>query len=142
MERGDLVSDDLMIGLIRERIAAPDARSGFILDGFPRTVAQAEALDRMLASSGSGIAAVINLVVPEPVLVDRLHGRAAQEGRSDDRPETILERLRVYHVKSEPLVGFFRGRQLLTDVSGLGDVAEVAGRIDSALEGRRSRGAA
>lgn len=142
MERGELVPDELMIGLIRERLGAPDARSGFILDGFPRTVAQAEALDRTLADNGSGIASVINLVVPEPVLVDRLHGRAAQEGRSDDRPETIRERLRVYHVKSEPLVDFFRGRRLVTDVEGLGDVTEVADRIDRALQARSSRGAA
>ena len=142
MESGELVSDDLMIGLIRERIAAPDARRGFILDGFPRTVAQATALDRLLDGNGSRISAVINLLVPEPVLVDRLHGRAAQEGRSDDRPETILERLRVYHEKSEPLVGYFRDRRLLTEVDGMGDVHEIADRIDRALEANASEGAA
>jgi adenylate kinase len=141
MERGELVSDDIMVGLIRERIAEPDARDGFILDGFPRTPAQAAALEELLGGNGNGISAVINLLVPEPVLVDRLHGRAAQEGRTDDRPDTILERLRVYHEKSEPLVGYFRKRGLLTDVDGLGDVHEIAERIDRALAAK-ARGAA
>jgi adenylate kinase len=142
MERGELVSDDLMIGLIRERIAAPDARGGFILDGFPRTVNQAAALDRLLDGNGNRISAVINLLVPEPVLVDRLQGRALHEGRSDDRPETIRERLRVYHDKTEPLVGYFKDRGLLTDVDGQGDVREIASRIERALATRESKGAA
>src|SRR5512132_4325746 len=85
MEAGELVPDDLMIGLIRERLSQPDARDGFILDGFPPTVDQAKALERLLAETGNGrgLRSVINLVVPEPVLVDRLYGRSAQEHRSD-----------------------------------------------------------
>ena len=75
----------------------------------------------------------MNLSVPDAVVVDRLHGRAKEEGRSDDRPETILERLRVYQQKTEPLVGFYRGRRLLTDVDGMGDIAEIADRIDQAV---------
>lgn len=133
MEAGELVSDDLMIALIRDRIALPDAAAGFILDGFPRTVDQATALERLLAGNGSAVSAVVNLSVPEAVVVDRLHGRAKDEGRADDRPETILERLRVYQEKTEPLAGFYRGRRLLTDVDGMGDVNEVAERIDQAL---------
>lgn len=133
MEAGELVSDDLMIALIRDRIADSDASAGFILDGFPRTVEQAAALERLLAGNGGALSAVVNLSVPEAVLVDRLHGRSKDEGRSDDRPETILERLRVYHQKTEPLVGYYRGKGLLADVDGMGDIAEIAEKIDRAL---------
>ncbi len=133
MDAGELVSDDLMNALIRDRIGAPDASAGFILDGFPRTVEQAAALERLLAGNGGALSAVVNLSVPEAVLVDRLHGRSKDEGRSDDRPETILERLRVYHQKTEPLVGFYRGKGLLADVDGMGDIAEIAEKIDQAL---------
>ena len=122
MEAGELVPDDLMIALIQGR-----------LDGFPRTVQQAESLEKLLAGNGTALNAVLNLSVPEAVLVDRMHGRALEEGRADDRPETILERLRVYRDKTEPLVGFYRGRRLLADVDGMGDITEVSDRIDQAL---------
>ena len=133
MDAGELVSDDLMISLIQDRLSLPDASRGFILDGFPRTPAQAAALEGLLAGNGQAISAVVNLSVPDAVVVDRLHGRAEDEGRSDDRPETILERLRVYQQKTEPLAGFYRGRRLLTNVDGMGDVAEIAERIDQAV---------
>jgi len=133
MEAGELVSDDLMIGLIRARLMMPDAARGFLLDGFPRTVDQAEALERLLAGNGTPLTAVLNLSVPETVLVDRMHGRAIEEGRADDRPETILERLRVYRQKTEPLAGFYRGRGILMDVDGMGDIEEISERIDQAL---------
>jgi adenylate kinase len=140
MEAGELVSDDLMIALIRERMAAPDARAGFVLDGFPRTVDQAAALDRLLEGNGTDVSAVLNLSVPETALIDRLAGRSGQENRSDDRRETVLERLRVYHEKTEPLVEFYRGRGLLTNVDGMGDIAEIADRIGGALERKRASG--
>jgi len=133
MEAGELVPDDLMIGLIRARLSAPDAAKGFILDGFPRTVEQAAALDLLLAGNGTPLTGVLNLSVPEAVLVDRMHGRAVEEGRADDRPETILERLRVYRQKTEPLAGFYRGRGILMDVDGMGDIEEISERIDQAL---------
>jgi len=150
MERGDLVPDETMIVLIGERLSAPDARGGFILDGFPRTVAQAEALERLLsAGNGSsaggnagGISAVLNLSAPEPVLIERLSGRSGQEGRADDRPETILERLRVYSEKTEPLIRHFRDRGILTDVPGVGEISDVAQRINQAVGETLSRGAA
>jgi adenylate kinase len=135
MEAGELVPDDVVIGLIRERIAAADAARGFILDGFPRTVAQAQALDRLLEDNGSPLDAVVNLAVPEATLLERLIGRAEQEGRSDDRPETIRERLRVYGEKNDPLVAFYEKAGLLTRVDGLGAVDDVTARIDRVLSG-------
>ncbi len=133
MEAGELVSDDIMIGLIRERISQPDARPGFLLDGFPRTVEQAVALDGLLKGNEKRLSSVVNLSVPEAVLIDRLAGRSGQENRSDDRRETVLERLRVYRQKTEPLTEFYRRRGLLTDVDGVGEVSEVADRISRAV---------
>jgi adenylate kinase len=140
MEAGGLVPDDLMIQLIRERLSEADAREGFILDGFPRTVDQAKALEQLLADTGNGLglSGVINLEVPEAVLVDRLHGRSNEEHRTDDRPDTILERLKVHHSKTEPVIGFYRERGLLADVDGIGDVDEITQRIDQALRPRQS----
>jgi adenylate kinase len=135
MEAGELVPDDLVIDLARDRIAAPDARRGFLLDGFPRTTAQARALDRLLEGNGEALNAVINLLVPEKTLTERMLGRAAMEGRSDDRPETVAERLRVYREKTAPLVEHYRAAGLLKDVDGSGEIFEVAGRIDQALAG-------
>ncbi len=133
MEAGELVSDDLMIGLIRERISQPDARPGFLLDGFPRTVEQAVALDGLLGGNEKRLSTVVNLTVPEAVLIERLEGRSGQEGRSDDRRETVLERLRVYRQKTEPLIEFYRRRGLLRDVDGVGEVSEIADRISLAV---------
>jgi adenylate kinase len=133
MEAGELVSDDLMIGLIRERISQPDARPGFLLDGFPRTVEQAVALDSLLKGNEKRLSTVVNLSVPEAVLIDRLAGRSGQENRSDDRRETVLERLRVYRQKTEPLIEFYRRRGLLTEVDGVGKVSEIADRISGAV---------
>ena len=135
MKGGKLVPDEVVIGLIRERIATPDSARGFILDGFPRTVAQAQALDRLLEDIGSPLDAVVNLAVPEATLLERLIGRASQEGRSDDRPETIRERLRVYGEKNDPLVAFYERAGLLTRVDGLGAVDDVTARIDGVLRG-------
>ena len=142
MERGELVPDATMIELVRERLALPDVRRGFILDGFPRTVAQARALERELAGNGRAVEAVINLSVPEEVLIERLAGRAGAEGRADDRPEAVRERLRVYGEKTAPLIEFFRERGVLSDVPGVGDVSEVAERIERVLGAPRSQGAA
>jgi len=133
MEKGELVSDSLIVALIHGRIGARDARDGFILDGFPRTLEQGRALEALLAQGGQGLAAAVNFEVPEAVLVERMLGRAGAEGRADDRPETIRERFRVYRDKTEPLIGFYRDRGLLADVDGVGTVADVASRLDEAL---------
>lgn len=133
MEKGELVSDALIIALMRERMAAPDARHGFILDGFPRTLEQGRALEALIAERGEGLSAAVNFGVPEAALVERMLGRAKAEGRADDRPETIRERLRVYREKTEPLIGFYGERGLLADVDGVGAVDAVAARVDEAL---------
>jgi adenylate kinase len=140
MEAGELVSDDLMVGLIRERLDQPDTRQGFILDGFPRTVAQAAALDGLLGGNERGLSAVVNLAVPEAVLIDRLQGRSGSESRADDRRETVLERLRVYREKTEPLVELYRRRGLLADVDGVGEVPEIADRIARAVSSAAAAG--
>ena len=143
MEKGELVSDDLIVALVRERIGQRDARGGFILDGFPRTLAQAEALESTLSGNGDALSAVVNFSVPEAELTERMLGRARAEGRADDRPETIRERLRVYREKTEPLVGFYGQRDLIANVDGVGTVKEIAARIDEALSSvRRAGGAA
>jgi len=133
MARGELVPDELMIGLIRERIARRDAREGFILDGFPRTVPQAEALEALLSGNGHALSAVLNFSVPEPELVERMLQRARAEGREDDRPETIRERLRVYREKTEPLIGYYKKKDLVADVPGVGTIPEITARVEAAL---------
>jgi adenylate kinase len=135
MDAGELVPDDVVIGVIRDRTAEADARNGFLLDGFPRTLEQAVALDRLLAGNGAALDGVINLLVPEKTLIERMLGRAAQEGRSDDRPETVAERLRVYREKTAPLVEHYRGLGILSEVDGSGSIETVADRIDRALAG-------
>jgi adenylate kinase len=135
MDAGELVPDDVVIGVIRDRTAEADARNGFLLDGFPRTLEQAVALDRLLAGNGAALDGVINLLVPEKMLIERMLGRAAQEGRSDDRPETVAERLRVYREKTAPLVEHYRGLGILSEVDGSGSIETVADRIDRALAG-------
>ena len=143
MESGDLVPDDLMIALIRERIAAPDAADGFVLDGFPRTVDQALALERILNGNEKSVDVVVNLAVPEAVLIDRLAGRSDLEHRTDDRRDTVLERLKVYHQKTEPLIDFYRERGLLKEVDGIGTVPEITERLGNALrQGSPARGVA
>jgi adenylate kinase len=140
MEAGELVPDDLMIALIRERLSGADTQRGFLLDGFPRTVAQAKELDQLLATPGlagsGGLTAVVNLIVPEAVLVARLDSRSVQEQRADDSRSTVLERLRVYREKTAPLIGFYRNRGLLVDVDGVGEVGEIERRITEALASR------
>ena len=133
-DRGDLVSDELMIQLIRARLAEPDTGAGFVLDGFPRTVAQVEALDSMLEEIGRGLAVVLRFVVPDDVAVERLHGRALQEGRSDDTADVIRHRLDVFHRETAPAVDHYRDRGLLVDVDADRSVEDVFADVRSTLE--------
>jgi len=135
MEAGKLVPDEVVIGVAEQRLARPDAKQGFILDGFPRTVAQAEALDRMLPKLGVALERCVALAVDEEQLVERLLRRAEIEGRSDDNESAIRERMHEYEQKTKPLIEYYRGRGVLREVEGVGTLDEVARRIEQALDG-------
>ena len=130
MDAGDLVSDDLILGIVEERLAQPDAENGFLLDGFPRTDAQAQGLVEMLAPQGIDIA--IDIEVPDDVVTQRMLAR----GRDDDTPEAIQRRLQIYQEETAPLLHFFSSRGVLAAVDGLGTEQEVQNRIISAIESR------
>src|SRR5918995_2278147 len=132
LERGDLVPDDLMVGLIRERLADEDA---FVLDGFPRTVAQAEALDAMLEEIGKPLDAVILLRVSDEVATERLDARARQEGRADDSPAASRNRLRLYHELTEQVVDRYQLAGIEVVVDGEQSMDDVFADIQDALEG-------
>ncbi len=139
MERGELVPDDIVVRLIEERIEQPDCAKGFILDGFPRTLAQAEALDRMLEAHGKRIDAVIEIAVDDDRLIDRIRRRIAESGgaRSDDNEETLKKRLEVYHRQTAPLLPYYRRRGVLHSVDGMRSIEEVTAEIERILEGLR-----
>jgi adenylate kinase len=129
MDRGDLVPDEVVIAMVMARLAGGDCQAGFVLDGFPRTVNQAEALDRRLAGLGTPLDAALSFDVTEEELLRRLAGRAAAQHRSDDAEQTIRHRLEVFAIKTRPLIDYYRHRRLLTMVDGVGKVEEVTGRI-------------
>lgn len=139
MDRGELVPDDVVVALIAERIGEPDAKAGFILDGFPRTVAQADALERLLAERGLKLDAAVELKVDEERLVDRIETRTAEtrakgaELRSDDNPEVLKQRLSAYRKQTAPLIEHYRQKGLLKRVDGMRAIAEVAAAIDRVL---------
>lgn len=133
-DAGKLVPDDLMIDLIRERSEQDDVADGFVLDGFPRTMAQAEALDDMLREIEMPITVVLQLDVPEEICVDRLSKRAAEEGRVDDTPEAIRTRLELYRRETEPVIEHYRAQGNLVVVHGDRPVDDVFGEIQEALE--------
>jgi adenylate kinase len=133
-DRGDLVSDDLMIELIRTRIGQTDTENGFILDGFPRTTVQAEALDKMFGDIGRSFNVVFALQIPDEVAFERLRKRAEIEGRADDTDDGIRRRLENYHRETEPLIEYYRVRGNLVPIHGARTENEVFAEIQSALE--------
>jgi len=133
-DAGHLVPDDLMIALIRERLGEDDAREGFVLDGFPRTMPQAEALEEMLREIGRDLDIVFEFQLDDAVGVERMLRRAAEEGRADDTPEAIDERLRLYHLETEPLIEYYRARGNLVGIHADRPVSEVLREIQQALE--------
>jgi len=163
MDKGHLVSDDIMIAMIEKRIGAPDCQKGFILDGFPRTVPQAEALDAMLARRRLKLDYVIELAVDEAALVDRISGRFScancgasyhdrnkrpkVEGvcdvcdskdfvrRADDNAETVKARLAAYHAQTAPILPYYRAKGILRQVDGMAEIAEVTRQIEAILAG-------
>ena len=137
MDRGELVSDEIVIALIEEALPVAEAAGGAIFDGFPRTVAQAEALDDMLAKRGSRIDVVLRLKVDDEALLARVAGRFAAEGRFDDNPESFKVRLAAYNAQTAPLLPHYLAQGKLIEVDGMGAIDEVARQIDHALEGVR-----
>ena len=163
MEAGGLVSDDIVLSIVSERLDQPDIKNGFILDGIPRNVAQAETLDKMLEEKGLPLTAVVELVVDDDALVERITGRytcadcgkgyhdkfekPATEGvcdkcggsnfkrRADDNAETVRSRLNVYHEQTEPLVGYYTAKGIVKKVDGMADIDDVTSQIEEALNG-------
>lgn len=133
MARGELVSDEILLGMIRSRLSRQDVANGFILDGYPRNVAQANALEGVLAELNQPLQAVVQLDVASELLVERIAGRAKAEGREDDNPESVRKRLQVYSDSTAPVVGFYQDRGSLAKVDGVGSLDEVFARIMAAL---------
>ena len=135
MDRGDLVSDDIILGMIAERMHSPDCANGVILDGFPRTVAQADGLAAMMQDRGLSLDHVIEIEVDEAALFARIETRAAETGgtRSDDNAETLKKRLAVYHENTAPLLPYYADKGLLRTVDGMSGIDEVGRQIDGIL---------
>ena len=134
LDRGELVPDELIIDLIRERLDEPDAADGFVLDGFPRTMGQADALDSMLREIGRELTVVFALQVSDEICIERLLKRARQEQRPDDTPEAIRRRLELYHRETEPLIEHYRTLGVLIPIHADGTPNEVFAEIQAALE--------
>lgn len=133
MDAGRLVPDELVLAMMRERLSADDCRPGFLLDGFPRTLAQAHALAEMLDENGWPLDHAISLDVAESEILSRIQGRREQEARSDDDEATARQRLAVYEEQTKPLLEFYREAGLLTEIDGVGTPAEIYARISAVV---------
>ena len=133
MARGDLVSDEILLGMLEDRFSRDDTASGFILDGYPRNLAQAAALDALLVKLGTPFDAALQLEVDNEQIIARLAGRAQAEGRADDSPESVRHRLNVYDQQTAPVIAFYRDHDQLTVVDGVGSLDAVFDRIVKAI---------
>ena len=133
MDAGKLVSDDILLAMLEERLAQPDANNGFILDGYPRNLAQADALDHLLARIGQPLDAVVKLEVPNEAIIGRCEIRYAAEHRKDDDPAVVRDRLKVYAEQTAPVADFYAKRGTLQVVDGVGELDEVTARVKRAL---------
>jgi adenylate kinase len=133
MARGELVSDAILLGMLEDRFSRADTGNGFILDGYPRNLAQADALDRLLARIGQPMDYAVQLEVPAELLVERIAGRAKAEGRADDNPESVRKRLQVYEDQTAPVIDFYRQHGQLTVIDGVGELDAVFARIVEAI---------
>ncbi len=137
MDKGNLVTDEIVVGIIAQRLDAPDCADGVVFDGFPRTISQAESLDKFLSERDSPVDAVIELKVRDEALVDRIAKRSREAGgtRGDDTPETLRNRLEVYHKNTAPLLDFYARQGKLEAVDGMASISEVSTEIRRVLEG-------
>jgi adenylate kinase len=133
MDAGQLVSDDILLGMLEERLAQHDAKGGFILDGYPRNLAQADALDHLLAKLGQPLEAVVKLDVPSEAIISRCEIRFKAEGRADDNPDTVRKRLAIYAEQTAPVADFYAAHGKLQVVDGVGDLDDVTARVKRAL---------
>ncbi len=133
MARGDLVSDEILLGMLETRFSRPDTDGGFILDGYPRNLAQAAALDGLLVRIGQPMDVAVQLEVDNELLIDRLAGRARAEGRADDNPGSVRKRLAVYDEQTAPVIDFYRQHGQLVVVDGVGTLDQVFERILDAI---------
>ena len=140
MDRGELVTDDIVLGMLEERLTAGDTGNGFILDGYPRNSAQAQALESLLAKLGQPVDVAVLLDVDVELLISRLAGRAQAEGRSDDTPETVRNRLRVYTEQTAPVIDFYDAAGKLTRIDGVGSMEDITARVLAAINGLPSAG--
>lgn len=129
MDKGELVPDELIIGIIKDRIKEQDCQGGFLLDGFPRTIAQANALETMLSNEGLEIDSVVSVEVQDSEIITRILKRAEEEGRADDTEDVVKNRLQVYRNQTEPLKDYYKEKGKLSEVDGIGSVDEVFSRI-------------
>jgi adenylate kinase len=136
MDKGELVADEIVIGIVEERLAQPDAAKGFILDGFPRNISQAQVLDQMLVRIGQpAVGKAVHLTVDDEEIVRRLLDRATKEGRVDDKEDVIRHRIDVYNAETRPLLDYYRKQGKLVTVQGVGGLEEIFQRILAALQG-------
>lgn len=133
MDAGKLLPDDIILGIVGEKLKMPEMKNGFLFDGFPRTIVQAEGLDTMLKENGRSLDAVVSIEVPDEIVILRLLKRAEIEGRSDDNRSTIEHRLKVYYEQTEPLKKYYKVKGLLKSVDGVGSVDEIFERIKTVL---------
>jgi adenylate kinase len=133
MARGELVSDAILLGMLEDRFSRADTANGFILDGYPRNLAQADALDKLLARIGQPMDYAVQLEVPAELLVERIAGRAQAEGRADDNPDSVRKRLQVYDTQTAPVIDFYRQHGQLTVIDGVGELDAVFARIIEAI---------
>mgnify|MGYP006199449945 CR=1 FL=1 len=140
MAAGNLVSDEILLGMLEDRFSRADTAGGFILDGYPRNLAQADALGRLLQRIGQPMDFAVQLEVPTELLVERIAGRAQAEGRADDNPESVRKRLDIYNSQTAPVIDFYRQHGQLTLVDGVGSLDEVFTRIIEAIAPSRDVG--
>lgn len=135
IEAGNLVPDSVVEGMIEDKFQSVKGVKGFLLDGFPRTLAQAEALDAILAKSGEGVTACVSIMIPDALIHERIAHRAHIEGRADDaRPEVVENRIKTYHDKTEPLIAFYKKAGKYSEIDGVGTIEQVQERIFSAMD--------